>query len=120
MAGIITLSLLDLRFFAHHGWYEQESRQGQSFRVDLWVSYPEASSTIDALEQTIDYTVIYSILKEEMEHPRRLLEQLAQSILDRIKITFPQVKQIRIHVQKSAPPVPRLDGKLGVQLERHF
>ncbi len=120
MSGTITLSLIDLRFFAYHGWYEQESRQGQNFRLDLWVSYPESMQSIVELDQTIDYSVIYSALKDQMARPRRLLEDLAQSILTEIKENYPVVTQIRIHIQKMAPPVSGLDGQLGIQLERTF
>jgi dihydroneopterin aldolase len=120
MSGILTITLLDLRFFAYHGWYEQESRQGQIFRVDLWVSYPEPNRSVSELDQTIDYSVIYAMLHTQMHRPRRLLEELAQSILAEIKEKFPVVMKIQIHIQKVAPPVAGLDGRLGIQLESFY
>lgn len=120
MTGTITLTLADLRFYAYHGWFAEEARQGQSFLVDLWVSYPEPDQSIATLDQTIDYTIVHSILKEQMERPRRLLEDLAQSILGEIKQQFPLVTHQRIHIQKLAPPVSGLDGRLGIQVERNY
>lgn len=120
MQGKITLTLLDLRFFAHHGWYEQEALQGQTFLVNLWVSYPESDLKITALDQSIDYTTIFGILRDQMKKPRKLLEDLAQSILAEIHEHYPQTTEIRIHIEKNAPPVEGLDGRLGIQLERKF
>ena len=120
MPGQITLSLLDLRFFAYHGWYASETQQGQPFQVDLWVTYPEPDNALENLEQTIDYTIVYEMLKAQMENPRKLLEDLAQSILGELHARFSQVSELKIHIQKISPPVAGLDGRLGIQLHRCF
>lgn len=120
MKGQITLTLLELRFFAYHGWYEQETLKGQSFRVDLWVTYPEPPAQVEILSDTIDYTTVYDLLRGQMDRPRRLLEELAQSILTEIREKFPQVTELKIHIEKVSPPVTGLDGKLGIQLRRVY
>lgn len=120
MNGQITLTLLDLRFFAYHGWYVSEAQQGQPFRVDLWVTYPEPAAQLEKLEQTIDYTIVYEVLKTQMENPRKMLEDLAQSILNEIHERFPQVRALKIHIQKISPPVAGLDGRLGIELHRCY
>ena len=120
MKGAITLTLLDLRFFAHHGLYPAEQANGQPFRVDLWITYPEPDSTLQDLTQTLDYTIVYSRLTQQMEKPRPLLEELAQSILEELKELFPAITEMRIHIQKEKPPVVGLEGRLGVQLLRSY
>lgn len=120
MKGILTLTLLDLRFFAYHGWYEEETRQGQTFLVNAWVSYPEPASTLIDLSDAIDYAEIHSILSAQMNQPRKLLEELTQSIMDSIHDRFPQVSHIKLQIEKLAPPVPGLNGRLGVTLERNY
>lgn len=120
MNGIITLTLLDLRFFAHHGWYEEETRMGQTFLVNAWISYPEPPAAIIRLTDTIDYTAIHSILVAQMNQPRKLLEELAQSTLTEIQTRFPQVRQIRLQIEKVSPPVAGFNGRLGITLERSF
>lgn len=120
MKGILTLTLLDLRFFAYHGWYEEETRQGQTFLVNAWVSYPEPASTLIDLSDAIDYAEIHSILSAQMNQPRKLLEELTQSIMDSIHDRFPQVSYIKLQIEKLAPPVPGLNGRLGVTLERNY
>jgi dihydroneopterin aldolase len=120
MQGHITLTLLDLRFFAYHGWYEQEALQGQTFLVNLWVTHPEPVNSIQSLDQALDYTQLFGILSDQMKRPRKLLEDLAQSILTEMHERFPQTTSIRIHIEKTSPPVTGLDGRLGIQLERTF
>lgn len=116
----ITLTLLDLRFFAHHGWYEEETRQGQTFLVNAWISYAEPTTNITELSTTIDYTEIHSILVDQMNRPRKLLEELTQSILDEIRSRFTQVNHIKLQIEKLAPPVPGFNGRLGITLERRY
>lgn len=120
MKGIITLTLLDLRFFAYHGWYAEETKQGQTFLVNAWVSYPEPTTSLIELSDTIDYTEIHTILVAQMDRPRKLLEDLAQSVVDEIHSRFPQVCQIKLQIEKTAPPVPGLNGRLGIALERNY
>jgi len=120
MTGTITLTLLDLRFFGHHGWYEEETRQGQTFLVNAWISYPEPTTNIKELSSTIDYTEIHSILVDQMNRPRKLLEELTQSILDEIRSRFMQVNHIKLQIEKLAPPVPGFNGRLGITLERRY
>lgn len=120
MRGNLTLTLLDLRFFAHHGWYAEETLQGQTFGVNLWVSYPEPDAALIQLSDTIDYTEIHTLLVAQMNRPRKLLEELAQSILDEIHSQFPQVKHLRLQIEKMAPPVVGLVGRLGITLERSY
>ena len=120
MQGQITLTLLELRFFAYHGLYEKEQQEGQHFLVDLWITYPELDISVHQLDQTLDYTVVFSKLKEQMANPRLLLEDLAQSILSELKELFPPITEIRIHIQKESAPVSGLDGRLGVQLSRRY
>jgi dihydroneopterin aldolase len=120
MQGQITLTLLELRFFAYHGLYVKEQQEGQYFLVDLWITYPELDKTVHQLDQTLDYTVVFGKLKEQMANPRHLLEDLAQSILSELKELFPPITEIRIHIQQESAPVSDLDGRLGVQLTRLY
>ncbi|MBM3432053.1 MAG: dihydroneopterin aldolase [Bacteroidetes bacterium] len=120
MNGLITLTLLDLRFFAYHGWYAQEAEKGQPFLINLWITYPEPDTSVEQLDQTIDYTLVYDLLDAQMKKPRKLLEELAQSILSEIHDQFPRVSELKIHIQKISPPVAGLDGRLGIELLRRY
>ena len=44
----MTIELLSLVVFGHHGYLEAERRLGQRFLVDLWVDVDEAAAASDA------------------------------------------------------------------------
>jgi dihydroneopterin aldolase len=75
---------------------------------------------LQQLSDTVDYTLIYELVRRQMNQPRKLLEELAQSILSEIHETFPQVTELKIHIEKTAPPVENFSGRLGIQLTRTF
>ena len=100
------VSLEGIEFYAFHGFYEYERKEGNDFVVDVHVStdFSTAAGT-DDLSGTVNYEGIYQIVKEEMAISTKLLERLAQRMVDRIQQSFIKVKKIEISVAKKNPPV---------------
>lgn len=116
----ITIRLEKIRFFARHGVFEHERRDGNEFEVNLCVEYPSPEVSLlaeDDLEHTISYVDLYNLVKEEMEKPQRLLETVASSILKRIKSEFPQTTSTCCKITKLSPPIPGFIGKVSVELK---
>ena len=67
--------LEQMSFFANHGCFEAERITGNTFTVDLAVDFDfsRAEST-DNLADTLDYSRLYALVKEEMQRPANLLE----------------------------------------------
>ena len=84
------ISLEDVRFYAHHGAYEQEQCVGNWFEVTVRVQYDftDAMDT-DNLEGTIDYGQIYDLVKAEMDIPSKLIEHVAGRIVKALRKKFP-------------------------------
>lgn len=102
--GIIRLT--NIRVYAHHGCLEEETLIGSDYRVDLSVKTNlKTSAKSDNLDDTVDYVLLNRIVKEEMQIPSKLLEHVAQRILDRIFTSSSTVKQARINVSKLNPPI---------------
>lgn len=102
--------LNNMEFFGRHGCLEQEQRDGNWFRVDLAYDYDmRKAARTDALEDAVDYSQIYELIREEMDIPARLLEHLASRILDRITDRFPMIEYAELTVTKRNPP---LDGRV--------
>ena len=57
-----------MNFFAYHGVYPDEKKNGQNFIVDLEL-YTDLSTAgkSDNLKHTIDYSNVYEIIKQIME-----------------------------------------------------
>ena len=109
---MLTIELLDMRFYARHGCFEEERQIGAHFAIDLTIEAPCAMESVrsDKLEDTLSYQSLYDVVKEEMEHPSRLLEHVAGRILKRLKEHFPQIGSMRIAISKLSPP---LGGQVG-------
>lgn len=105
------IELKGMKFFAHHGLYEEEREKGGWFAIDISFSC-NASAAIekDSIEGTVNYEEIYKIAKEEMATPSKLIEHIAGRIHDRIKKEVKGVLELTTKVTK-------LDAPLGGPLE---
>ena len=111
--------LTNIRVFSHHGCLKEETKIGSEYRVDLSVQADLSSSAqSDALCDTVDYVVLNSIVKEEMALPSKLLEHVAQRILNRIFHTSSLVKKATVTVSKINPPIGGDVQQVSVKLKQ--
>jgi dihydroneopterin aldolase len=100
-----------MRFYAHHGCFEQERAIGTHFRVDVVFETDTSQAEVsDNIGDTVSYLDVYQVVKREMEIPSNLLEHVARRIGEGIRIDFPSVTAVRVKVSKLNPP-------LGGQME---
>ena len=100
------LILKDIRVYAFHGCMEEEELIGSDYIVNLEVETDmHQPAYSDLLEDAVDYVLLNAILKEEMLIRSRLLEHIAQRIIDRILKQFPIVKNVEVKVAKQNPPI---------------
>lgn len=102
--GIIELE--GMRFWAHHGCLEKERKDGNLFLVDFKGELNVAKASLsDELEDTVNYGIVYDIVKEEMSVPSNLLEHVAGRIVRSIAEKLPEFESFSIRVSKRNPPV---------------
>lgn len=102
--GIIELE--EMRFWAYHGCLESERSNGNLFLVDFRgeLDMRKAAGS-DKLEDTVNYGLVYDLVKEEMSMPSDLLENVAGRIVRRIAEKFPEFVRFSVRVSKRRPPV---------------
>jgi dihydroneopterin aldolase len=101
-----TITLENIRIYAHHGCLPEETVIGSDYRVDVNVEAPlEEAAVSDDLEDTADYVTIHRIVKEEMMVPSKLLEHVARRIAARILNEIPVVERGGVKVAKINPPI---------------
>lgn len=96
-----------IHLYAYHGCLEEEGKIGSNYIVDvtLLTDFTEAAQT-DDLTKTIDYVVVYRIAREEMAIRAKLLEQVAQRIVTRLKKEFSrELQKVEVKVTKLNPPM---------------
>lgn len=119
MNEVITVKLKKLRFYGFHGLYQEEKKIGAEFDISLEVSFSPAGK-ITSLEETIDYAKLHHLVKEEMQRPHELLENLAMEIATRIHLSFPQVKKIDVSIVKLHVPVSGFSGEAVVKYTKEY
>ena len=103
---MVKIELIGLEFFAYHGVYSEEQKAGNNFIVNLSVEgdFDNAVKN-DNLAGTIDYEKLYAVIAEEMQIRSKLLEHVAGRILDRIVKGHPEIKEIKVAIEKLNPPI---------------
>ena len=102
--GIIKVE--NIRVFAHHGCLKEETAIGSDYQVDLEVKCDlKTSAKSDQLKDTVDYVFLNKVVREEMSIPSKLLETVAQRILNRIFNEDKMVTKATISVSKINPPI---------------
>jgi len=96
----------NIRVYAYHGCLPEETLIGSDYRVDVWVEGDlSVSSVSDQLADTIDYVTLCACVREEMATPSKLLEHVAQRILNRIFEANERVDKVNVKVSKINPPI---------------
>lgn len=100
------ITLLGLRFFAHHGVLAEELRRGQAFYVDLALDCGPLPVD-DDLGQTVDYAAVYDTVRQVVTGgPYRLLETAAQGVAASVLDSFPRVTGVTVTIHKPQAPLP--------------
>lgn len=106
-----SIRLSKVKIFAYHGVLPHEKRVGNEYEIDLELFFPsEEAMTSDNLDKTINYALVYDIIKEEMAIPSELLEHVSYRILNRLEAEFPQVIKASIQLTKVMPPISGFQG----------
>ena len=115
MNVIQTVALKDVKCYAYHGYYPEEQLTGIYFMVDVTVTF-EPDDDTENLQRTVNYEVLNSIILEEMEHTRKMLETVVKAILSKIVESYPFLITAEVSIRKLNPPMPGQIGHSLVQL----
>jgi dihydroneopterin aldolase len=117
MADRITLT--GLAVFGHHGVFDHEKRDGQTFLVDitLWLDLGPAAAT-DDLARTVHYGELAELAAAVVAGPPRdLIESVAGDIADQVAARFP-VHAVEVTIHKPSAPIPLTFADVSVTIRR--
>jgi dihydroneopterin aldolase len=101
---MVKVALQGAEFFAYHGFYAEEQLLGTRFVVDIEVVFENAYDfNDDKIGNTVNYEELYLIAKTEMLHTRKLIETVAQGIIDAIANKYGYVKVASVTIKKAHP-----------------
>ena len=100
------IAINDMRFYAHHGCFEQERVVGTHFRVDLQLTTDTLRAEVsDNIGDTVNYLEVYQVVKQQMEAPSHLLEHVARRVGEAVMAQFAAVDDVTVKVSKLNPPL---------------
>ena len=100
------VELEGLEFHAFHGLYPHERVSGNWFEVDIAVETDfSVAATTDELAGTVNYEVLFRIVKDEMDKPSKLLETLAEKIVNDVLSDLPAALTVNLKISKVNPPI---------------
>ena len=109
-----------MRFYAHHGCFEQERAIGTNFRVDLrFETDTLRAEQSDSIADTVSYLDVYQVVKREMAVPSNLLEHVGRRICDAVLAQFPAVETVTAIVHKLNPPLGGQMESVSVEISAH-
>lgn len=113
--AVITIN--DMRFYAHHGCFEQEQVIGTHFRVDLAFSTDTSKAEVsDNIADTVNYLEVYQTVKAEMMKPSHLLEHVGRRVGEAVLKNFPAVDTVKVKISKLNPPLGGQMDSVSVEL----
>lgn len=113
------IELKEVRLFGYHGLYPEEKKNGGEYKISLSLSfYP--GKKINSLNETINYELLFDLLKVEMQQPRELLETLCMDITEKIHEKFTSVKKLKIEIVKLEPPIAGMNGSVSATYLKEF
>jgi len=111
------ISLENMEFHAFHGCMEHEQLLGNTFMVSLSMELDtKLAGRTDELEHTLNYQLVYDVVKEQMENPSKLIEHVGQRILDGILTKFPQIQHLDVKLSKFNPPLGGKVERVSIEL----
>jgi dihydroneopterin aldolase len=119
MASEDKIILHNMVFRGHHGVQPAERELGQRFEIDveLGLDLGQAMRS-DALSDTVDYSRLHAIVREEVEdHQYQLIEALAGALVRRLMAELP-VTVVLVRVRKPQVPLNGMLSFAAVEIER--
>ena len=113
--GLIQLE--NMEFYAFQGHFKEERIVGNRFLVDADILTDSTKPAIsDELKDTINYQVVYQLVKEQMQIKSHLLENICHRIIEAIHSRFPEAEKVTVKVSKMNPPLGGKVEKVSVTI----
>tara|TARA_R110002050_G_scaffold175208_1_gene308122 strand:- start:490 stop:846 length:357 start_codon:yes stop_codon:yes gene_type:complete len=114
-----TIRLKNIKIYAFHGCLIEEGQIGSDYLVNLSVKADlKKASQTDSLTDTVDYVLLQKIVRDEMAIRAKLLEQVANRIIDSIFFNVEMVTAVKVTVAKRNPPIGGDVAEVSITMKR--
>lgn len=113
------LAVRGIEVFAHHGVFEHERRDGQTFVIDLLLGLDtRPAAETDDLSKTVDYgSLVMDVVAAVAKDPVDLIETVAQRIAG-VCLEREQVEWAEVTVHKPHAPIEATYSDVALTIKR--
>lgn len=113
------LTVRGIECFGHHGVFDYERRDGQTFVIDLTLGFDTApAAASDDLRDTVDYgSLVASVIAAVERDPVDLIETLAQRIAD-VCLLDGRVEYAKVTIHKPDAPIEATFSDVTLTISR--
>ena len=116
---LVTIEIVGLSLYTHHGVGEAERELGQRLVFDLSFELSDCDATLtDRVEDTVDYAdVCQQVALAAQERSYRTLERLCSAVADRMIDRY-AAESVTVRATKPEPPIPLPVEEVSVEVWR--
>ena len=116
---LVTVEVVGLSLYTHHGVGEAEREVGQRLVFDLSFELSDCDATLtDRVEDTVDYAdVCQQVALAAQERSYKTLERLCTAIADKLLDRY-DVHAVWVKAAKPEPPLPFMVSEVSVEVWR--
>lgn len=117
-----TIKITNLKVFAHHGVFPEETRDGQDFYVNAWLSLDcRRAGMSDCLEDSINYGEVCTFITKFLtEHTYKLIEAAAEQLAEAMLLSMRGLWGVKIELCKPHAPIGLPFENVSVTIERSW
>lgn len=109
-----------LHFYGYHGLFEEETKLGQKFIVDLELYVDIATpGKSGRMEEGVHYGEVYKTVRQIVEgKPVHLIESLSEIIAEELLTNYPLIDGLMVRVNKPHAPIPGIFDNVAIEIYR--
>lgn len=114
------IKITNLKIFAHHGVFPEETRNGQYFYVNanLYLDCKKAGKT-DCLEDSLNYGMVSHFIADFLtNHTYKLLETAAEQLVEEMLLSMQGLCRVKLELCKPQAPIGLPFENVSVTIER--
>lgn len=111
----------EIKSFLYLGANEHEEKIGQNITLNLSIKI-KYNNTNDKLENTVDYGAVCEYITHKIKtlEKVKLLEFLAEQLLNSIGETYKEIYAAKISIEKGYVPLNNFTGKVKIEAEKEY
>ena len=116
------IKIMNLKVFAHHGVFPEETRDGQDFYVNakLFLDCRKAGKT-DNLSDSLNYGEVSHFITDFLQdHTYKLIESVAEQLAEAMLLSMPVLKGVEIELCKPHAPIGLPFENVSVTMKRQW